>query len=127
MASRADEGRGKTAISLGLLSSKHSRGSPNEATHSGKTGVLLAQHIGQVEVSGGSETSQYPEEKKTYSLSSGERTGTSPNHLSFTALWPMLKWGSKTGCVQYRMDEGVTNPTLAESLWKELPQTVIVR
>ena len=86
MASRADEGRGKTAISLGKLSSKPSRGFPNEATQSGKTGLLLAQHIGQVEVSGGSETSQYPEEKKTHSLSSGERTGISPNRMSLVVL-----------------------------------------
>jgi hypothetical protein len=37
LASRADEGRGKTAKSLGELSSKLSRGFPNGATHSGKT------------------------------------------------------------------------------------------
>ncbi len=66
MASRADEGRGMTAISLGWLSSKLNRGFPNEATHAGKTGVPLAEHIGQAEVSGGSETSQYPEEKTIF-------------------------------------------------------------
>jgi len=32
LASRADEGRGKTAISLGKLSSEPSRGFPNGAT-----------------------------------------------------------------------------------------------
>ncbi len=63
MASRADEGRGKTAKSLGELSSKLSRGYPNGATRSGKTGAPPAEHIGWVEVSRGSETSQYPEEK----------------------------------------------------------------
>ena len=63
MALRADEGRGKTAKSLGELSSKLSRGFPNGATHSGKTWVPPAEHIGWVEVSRGSETSQYPEEK----------------------------------------------------------------
>ena len=63
MASRAEEGRGKTAISLGKLSSKPSRGFPNGATHPGKTWVPPAEHIGWVEVSRGSETSQYPEEK----------------------------------------------------------------
>ncbi len=66
MASRADEGRGKTAISFGGLSSKLSRRFPNEATHTGKTSVPLAEHIGQAEVSGGSETSQYPEEKTIF-------------------------------------------------------------
>jgi hypothetical protein len=64
LASRADEGRGKTAISLGLLSSKLNRGFPNEATHPDKIGIPPAQHIGWMGVSGGSETSQYPEEKK---------------------------------------------------------------
>jgi hypothetical protein len=57
LASRAEEGRGKTALSLGELSSKPSRGYPNGATHSGKTGVPLAEHIGGEEVSGGTETS----------------------------------------------------------------------
>ena len=66
MASRAEEGRGKTAISLGELSSKPSRGFPNGATHPGKTWVPPAEHIGWVEVSRGSETSQYPEEKKLF-------------------------------------------------------------
>ena len=46
LASRADEGRGKTAKSLGELSGKLSRGFPNGATHPDKIGVLLAEHIG---------------------------------------------------------------------------------
>ncbi len=66
MASRADEGRGKTAISLGELSSKPSRGFPNGATRSGKTWAPPAEHIGWEGVSGGSETSQYPEERKLF-------------------------------------------------------------
>ena len=86
LASRADEGRGKTAISLGELSSKPSRGCPNGAIHTDKIGILPAEHIGWVEVSGGSETSQYPEEKKTNSLSSGERTGISLNRMSLVVL-----------------------------------------
>ena len=45
MASRADEGRGKTAISPGELSSKLSRGFPNGATHPDKIGLLPAEHI----------------------------------------------------------------------------------
>ncbi len=63
LASRADEGRGKTAISPGELPNKPSRGFPNEATRPGKPWSPPAEHIGWVEVSGGSETSQYPEEK----------------------------------------------------------------
>ncbi len=66
LVSRADEGRGKTAISLGELSSKPSRGFPNGATRSGKTWAPPAEHIGWVGVSGGSETSQYPEERKLF-------------------------------------------------------------
>ncbi len=64
LASRADEGRGKTAISPGELSSKLSRGFPNEATRPDKIGTPPAQHIGWEEDTRGSETSQYPEEKK---------------------------------------------------------------
>ena len=63
LASRAEEGRGKTAISPGELSSKPNREFPNGATRSGKTWAPPAEHIGWEEVSGGSETSQYPEEK----------------------------------------------------------------
>ena len=66
MASRAEEGRGKTAISPGELSSKPNRGFPNGATRPGKTGSPPAEHIGRQEVSGGSETSQYPEEKRRF-------------------------------------------------------------
>ena len=65
MASRADEGRGKTAISLGELSSKLSRGFPNGATRPPKRRTPPAEHIGWEEVSRGSETSQYPEERKS--------------------------------------------------------------
>ncbi len=52
LAPRADEGRGKTAKSHGALSSKLSRGFPNEATHPGKTGILSSEHIGRVEATG---------------------------------------------------------------------------
>ena len=66
LASRAEEGRGKTAISLGKLSSKPNRGFPNGATRPDKIRSPPAQHIGWVEVSRGSETSQYPEEKRLF-------------------------------------------------------------
>ena len=45
MASRDEEGRGMTAISLGELSSKSSRGFPNEATHLDKIEVPSVEHI----------------------------------------------------------------------------------
>ena len=57
MASRGDEGRGMTAISLGELSSKPSRGFPNEATHSDKIGIPPVEHIDWVEATRGIETS----------------------------------------------------------------------
>jgi hypothetical protein len=63
LASRADEGRGKAAKSPGELSNKPSRGFPNGVTRLGKTQAPPAEHIGWVEVSRGSETSQYPEER----------------------------------------------------------------
>ena len=66
LASRAEEGRGKTAKSLGELSSKPSRGFPNGATRPSERRTLPAEHIGRVEVSRGSETSQYPEEKRIF-------------------------------------------------------------
>jgi hypothetical protein len=57
LASRGDEGRGKTAISLGMLSSKLNRGFPNEATHPDKIGIPPAQHISWEEITRGIETS----------------------------------------------------------------------
>ena len=66
MASRAEEGRSKTTKSPGELPSKLSRGFPNGATRSGKPWAPPAEHIGWVEVSRGSETSKYPEEKRLF-------------------------------------------------------------
>ncbi len=66
MASRAEEGRSTATISLGELPNKPSRGYPNGATRSGKAWAPPAEHIGWVGVSRGSETSQYPEEKRLF-------------------------------------------------------------
>jgi hypothetical protein len=57
LASRGDEGRGMTAISLGELSSKSSRGFPNEATHLDKIEIPPVKHINWVEATRGIETS----------------------------------------------------------------------
>ena len=40
------------------------RGYPNGETHRSMTAVLRSEHIGPVEGTGGTETSQYPEEEK---------------------------------------------------------------
>ena len=59
---RADEGRGKAAISLGEPSNRHSRGFPNGVTRSGVEPV----HPDLIrEVTRGTETSKYPEESKS--------------------------------------------------------------
>ena len=58
---RAEEGRGKTAISLGELSSKLNRGFPNGETHLGSYRDIPL--VGRV--SRRTETSNYPEEKKS--------------------------------------------------------------
>src|SRR4030042_2008555 len=111
LASRAEEGRGKTAISPGELSSKLSRGFPNGAIHPDKIGIPPAEHIGRMGVSGGSETSQYPEEnRKTFdSPSSGERTGISLNLVNLTASGPMFPGGRKADLTEPGIGQGVKN------------------
>ena len=59
---RAEEGRGKAALSLDEPSSGHSRGYPNGVTRSGVEPVHSASGG---RVSGGTETSKYPEENKS--------------------------------------------------------------
>ena len=59
---RAEEGRGKTAKSLGELSGKRSRGFPNGETHPGS---YRDTPLESGEVSGRTETSKYPEEHKS--------------------------------------------------------------
>ena len=59
---KAEEGRGKTTKSLGELSSKLSRGCPNGETHPGSyrdTPIFVGG------ASRGTETSKYPEERKS--------------------------------------------------------------
>ena len=75
---RAEEGRSMTAKSLGQPSSGLSRGYPNGETPFAKSEGLPTEHIGRVEVSGGTETSKYPEEKKSKEipLVAASETGT---------------------------------------------------
>ena len=63
MGPKADEGRGKAAISLDEPSSGHSRGYPNGETLSGVESDNPFR-MGR-KVSGGTETSKYPEENKS--------------------------------------------------------------
>ena len=60
---KADEGRGNAALSLDEPSNGHSRGYPNEETLSGVESDNPSC-MGR-KVSGGTETSKYPEEKKS--------------------------------------------------------------
>ena len=62
LAPRAEEGRSKTAKSLGEPSSWHSRGFPNGGT---RTGVEPVHPDMVGEVSRRTETSKYPEENKS--------------------------------------------------------------
>ena len=57
----AEDGRGKTAISPGELSSKPSRGFPNGDNPPGQNSGTCQKQEG----TRGTETSKYPEEKKT--------------------------------------------------------------
>jgi hypothetical protein len=66
LASEADEGRGKAAISSAQLPSKLKRRFPNGETRRGKTASPRAEHIGPEEGTGGTETSKYPEEKRLF-------------------------------------------------------------
>lgn len=68
MASRAEEGRSTTAKSLGEPSSRLNRGYPNRETDGGETAVPTAEHIRLWAVSGGTETSHYPEERKATAI-----------------------------------------------------------
>ena len=99
LASRADEGRSTAAISLGELPNKLSRGFPNGATHPDELGIPPAEHIGWMEVSGGSETSQYPEEqrKSFIPLVVANEKGHSPNLMDLVVLEPMSIGCSKAG------------------------------
>ena len=65
MGPRADEGRGKAALSLGEPSSGHNRGYPNGETLAGVESANPTVFKPGREVSGGTETSKYPEENKS--------------------------------------------------------------
>ncbi len=76
-----DEGRGQLRKAAGIGRHELIRRYPNGATHPAEGRVSRA--IGRR--TGRTETSKYPQEKKTTcdSPSSGERKGTSPNHPGY--------------------------------------------
>ena len=71
-----DEGRDKLRKASGKCKRLLIRRYPNGATR------IVEDYTSNAKSTRGTETSKYPEEKKTNSdsLSSGERTGNSPNH-----------------------------------------------
>ncbi len=88
---------------------------------------LRSEHIGPVEITGGIETSQYPEEKKAISdsLSSGERNGMSLNQRGVIArrrcrVGVVGPIGWHAGAI-----EELPKQELDESDWKVEPQWVI--
>ena len=64
------EGRGRAWADCekprGAVNRAVIRGYPNGATRPGRTWSLPAEHIGRIGASGGTETSQYPEEKRVF-------------------------------------------------------------
>jgi hypothetical protein len=90
------------------------------------TGVNL-QYPRKGRLTGGTETSQYPEEKKTKrdSPSSGERKGNSPNServkLLGVALWGL--WEEERPNQDAARE--LPNQVLVEEVWKASPQRVI--
>ncbi len=68
MGPKADEGRGKAALSLDEPSNGHSRGYPNGETLSGVESDN--PFCKGRRASGGTETSKYPEEKKSTEIPS---------------------------------------------------------
>ena len=92
LALAADEGRGKTAISLGELSSKPSRGFPNGATRLDKLQALAKSERAPGELK---HLSTLRKRNQRDSLSSGERKGNSLNPDSLVGLGPMLCGGCK--------------------------------
>ena len=63
-ASRADEGRGNAAISPGQVRATVAGDLRMGQPRPGHAGRPLVEHIDEVEATGGTETSQYPEERK---------------------------------------------------------------
>ena len=93
LALAAEDGRGKTAKSLGELSSKPSRGYPNGRTCLGKTQALAKSEREPGELK---HLSTLRKRNQRDSLSSGERKGNSPNLSGLVGLGPMPPKGCKT-------------------------------
>jgi hypothetical protein len=66
LASRAEEGRGWLRKASGSRHQALSRGYPNGGTRLGDTQAPLAEHIGQLGGTVGTETSQYRQEERVF-------------------------------------------------------------
>src|SRR3954471_15050520 len=91
------------------------------------TALLPAEYIGGVEASRGTETSQYPEERKsteTPRVVASER-GSSPN-LAGVSAHALPVGGCRTSVREVRLPAGVTKQFDSRSAWNRAPQRAIV-
>src|ERR1700753_2561381 len=93
----------------------------------GSTALPPAEYIGGVEASRGTETSQYPEERKsteTPRVVASER-GSSPNRAGVSAHALPVR-GCRTSVREGRLSAGVTKLVGRRSAWNRAPQRRIV-
>jgi hypothetical protein len=85
---------------------------------------LWSEHIGPVEATRGTETSQYSEERKAISdsLSSGERRGISLNRYSVIARWRCCVGVVGPICLHTGAGEELQKRRLVEPVWKVRPK-----
>src|SRR3954451_20786922 len=93
----------------------------------GNTALPPAEYIGGVGASRGTETSQYPEERKsteTPRVVASER-GSSPNRAGVSAHALPVR-GCRTFVPEVCLWAGVTKPVDSRSAWNRAPQRAIV-
>src|SRR3954447_19831220 len=98
-------------------------GKPNAVN----TALLPAEYIGGVEASRGTETSQYPEERKsteTPRVVASER-GSSPNRVGVSAHALPIR-GCRASARQVCLSAGVTKLVDGGSAWNRAPQRATV-
>src|ERR1700759_336138 len=98
-------------------------GKPN----AGNAALSRVEHIDAARTSGGSETSQYPEERKsteTPRVVASER-GSSPN-LAGVSAHALPVGGFRSSVREVRLSAGVTKQIDSRSAWNRAPQRAIV-